>query len=57
MTKVSEIRVDDNFPSKVDNLLNQIREANNQLSDKDVYRPVKGVAEGPLMKVVKNVLR
>ena len=33
-----------------------LREANNQLSDKDVYREVKGDAEGPLMKVIKSVL-
>ena len=34
-----------------------LREANRQLSDKDVYREVKGDAEGPLMKVIKSVLR
>ena len=34
-----------------------LREANSQLSDKDVYREVKGGAEGPLMKVIKSVLR
>ena len=34
-----------------------LREANSQLSDKDVYREVKRDAEGPLMKVIKNVLR
>ena len=34
-----------------------LREANSQLSDKDVYLEVKGDAEGPLMKVIKSVLR
>ena len=34
-----------------------LREANSQLSNKDVYREVKGDAEGPLMKVVKSILR
>ena len=34
-----------------------LREANIQLSDKDVYREVKGDAEGPLTKVIKSVLR
>ena len=34
-----------------------LREANSQLSDKDVYREVKGDAEGPLMKVIKSLLR
>ena len=34
-----------------------MREANSQLSDKAVYRQVKGDAEGPLMKVIKSVLR
>ena len=34
-----------------------LREANSQLSDQDVYREVKGDAEGPLMKVIKSVLR
>ena len=34
-----------------------LREANSQLKDKDVYREVKGDAEGPLMKVIKSVLR
>ena len=33
------------------------REANSQSSDKDAYREVKGDPEGPLVKVVKNVLR
>ena len=33
------------------------REANNQLSDKDVYQEVKGDADDPLMKVIKSVLR
>ena len=34
-----------------------LREANSQLSDKDVYQDVKGDAEGPLMKVIKSFLR
>ena len=34
-----------------------LREVNSQLSDKDVYREVKGDAEGPLIKVIKSVLR
>ena len=34
-----------------------LREANSQLSDNDVYWEVKGDAEGPLLKVVKDVLR
>ena len=34
-----------------------LREANSQLSNKDVYWEVKGDAEGPLMKVVKSILR
>ena len=34
-----------------------LREANSQLSDKDVYREIKGDAEGPLMNVIKSVLR
>ena len=34
-----------------------LREANSQLSDKDVYRELKGDSEGPLMKVIKSVLR
>ena len=34
-----------------------LRETNSQLSDKDVYREVKVDAEGPLMKVIKSVLR
>ena len=34
-----------------------LREANSQLSDKDVYQEVKGDAESPLMKVIKSVLR
>ena len=34
-----------------------LREANSQLSDKDVYREVKGYAEDHLMKVIKSVLR
>ena len=34
-----------------------LREANSQLSDKDVYREVKGDAEDHLMKVIKSVLR
>ena len=34
-----------------------LREANSQLSDKDVYREIKGDAEGRLMKVIKSVLR
>ena len=33
-----------------------LREANSQLSDKDVYREVKGEAEDPLMRVMKSVL-
>ena len=33
-----------------------LREANSQLSDKDVYREVKEDAEGPLMKVIKSVI-
>ena len=33
------------------------REANSQLSDKDVYREIKGDAEGPPMNVIKSVLR
>ena len=32
-------------------------EAFNQLSDKDVYRKIKGDAEGPLVKVIKRFLR
>ena len=34
-----------------------LREANNQLSDKDVYQQVKGEVEGPFMKFMKNVPR
>ena len=34
-----------------------LREANSQLSDKDVYREVKGYAEDHLMKIMKSVLR
>ena len=34
-----------------------LREANSQLSDKDVYREVKGYAEDHLIKVIKSVLR
>ena len=37
-----------------------LREANSQLSDKDVYREVKGhlmKVENHLMKVIKSVLR
>ena len=34
-----------------------LREANSQLSDKDIYREVKGYAEDQLMKVIKSVLR
>ena len=34
-----------------------LREANSQLSDKDVYREVKGDAEDHLIKVIKSVLR
>ena len=34
-----------------------LKEANSQLSDKDIYREVKGDAEGPLVKVIKSVLR
>ena len=34
-----------------------LREANSQLSDKDVYREIKGDAECLLMKVIKSVLR
>ena len=34
-----------------------LREANSQLSDKDVYQEVKGDAEGALLKVIKSVLR
>ena len=33
-----------------------LREANSQLSHKDLYREVKGDAERPLMKVLKSVL-
>ena len=33
------------------------REANSQLSDKAVYQDVKGDTEGPLLKVIKRVLR
>ena len=34
-----------------------LREANSQLSDEGVYQEVKGDAEGPLLKVIKSVLR
>ena len=34
-----------------------LREANSQLNDKEVYWEVKGDAEGPLMKVIKSVLK
>ena len=34
-----------------------LREANSQLSVKDVYREVKGDAEDPLMKAINSVLR
>ena len=34
-----------------------LREANSQLSDKDVHGEVKGYAEDNLMKVIKSVLR
>ena len=34
-----------------------LKEANSQLSDKDVYREVKSDAEVPLMKVIIIVLR
>ena len=34
-----------------------LREANSQLSDKGVYREVKGDVEGHFMKVIKSVLR
>ena len=34
-----------------------LREANSQLSDKNVYQEVNGDAEGPFMKVIKTVLR
>ena len=34
-----------------------LREANSQLSDKDIYREEKGDAEDHLMKVIKSVLR
>ena len=34
-----------------------LREANSQLSGKDVYQEVKCNAEGPLLKVIKSVLR
>ena len=34
-----------------------LREANSQLSDKDVYQEVKGYAEDHLIKVIKSVLR
>ena len=34
-----------------------LREANGQLSHKDEYREVKSDAEGPLMTVIKSVLR
>ena len=34
-----------------------LTEANSQLSDKDIYREVKGNAELPLMKIIKSVLR
>ena len=33
-----------------------LREANSELSDKDVYREIKGDAEDPLMKVIKGIL-
>ena len=33
-----------------------LREANSQLSDKDVYREVKGDAEGPIRKFIKSIL-
>ena len=36
---------------------NYLREVNSRLSDQDVYRKVKGDAEGPLMKAIKTVLR
>ena len=34
-----------------------LREVNSKLSDKDIYREVKGDARGPLMKVTRGVLR
>ena len=34
-----------------------LREATSQLSDKDVYREVKGDAAGPFMKVIESVFR
>ena len=34
-----------------------LRVANSQFSDKDVYQEVKGDADGPLMKVIKSILR
>ena len=34
-----------------------LREANSQLSGKGVYQEVKGDAKGPLMKIIKSVLR
>ena len=34
-----------------------LKEASNQLNEKDVYQEIKGDAEGPLVKVIKNVLR
>ena len=34
-----------------------LRDANNQLNDKEVYWEVKGDAEGPLTKVIKSVLK
>ena len=36
---------------------NYLWEANSQFSNKDIYREVKGDVEGPLMKVIKSVLR
>ena len=33
-----------------------LKEANSQLSDKDVYQKVKDYAEGPLVKVIKLFL-
>ena len=34
-----------------------LREATSQLSDKDVYREVKGDATGPFMKVIESIFR
>ena len=34
-----------------------LREANSQLSDKDVYQEMRGFAKDHLMKIIKNVLK